>query len=232
MVAFDGGDPVAVSIGCKRPPHTLVNRIAVHPDHLRKGHGRHLLTSLSAKLAILGPPLLTAEIGAGNAPALSLFRSCGWREETSYTDHVCDDPIAAAAPAGLVESVTVDDLIDVALPAAGARRSWDRTRATLLHRSDRLSGLAIASDERIDASLLYTREPDESVAIWNLAAAADRGGEAALGVLLRELAHREPGSLRIPGAADDELPIHLLSGFGFKAGATTIGMAAEAVSRA
>jgi hypothetical protein len=128
--------------------------------------------------------------------------------------------------------VTVDDLVDVALPAAGALRSWDRTRATLLNRADRLRGLAIASDERLDASLLYTREPDGRVAIWNLSAAGDANGEAALGVLLRELAHREPGPLLIPAAADDELPIPLLAKLGFKAGPTTIGMAAEAQSRA
>src|SRR5687768_4305421 len=53
MVAFSGSDPIGVLIGAKRPGGTLVHRIAVHPDHRRQGHGRHLLASLGSKLAIL-----------------------------------------------------------------------------------------------------------------------------------------------------------------------------------
>ena len=56
MVAFSGSDPIGVLIGAKRPSGTLVHKIAVHPDHRRQGHGRHLLASLGSKLAILGPP--------------------------------------------------------------------------------------------------------------------------------------------------------------------------------
>ena len=69
MVAFAGSDPIGVLIGAKRPSATLIYRIAVHPDHQRQGHGRHLLTSLSSKLAILGPPRLVAEVPETLAPA-------------------------------------------------------------------------------------------------------------------------------------------------------------------
>ena len=62
MVAFSGSDPIGVLIGAKRPSGTLVHKIAVHPDHRRQGHGRHLLTSLGSKLAILGPPRMVAEV--------------------------------------------------------------------------------------------------------------------------------------------------------------------------
>src|SRR5688500_8674890 len=50
MVAFSGSDPIGVLIGAKRPSGTLLHRIAVHPDHVRQGHARHLLTSISSKL--------------------------------------------------------------------------------------------------------------------------------------------------------------------------------------
>ena len=43
MVAFSGSDPIGVLIGAKRPSGTLIHKIAVHPDHRRQGHGRHLL---------------------------------------------------------------------------------------------------------------------------------------------------------------------------------------------
>src|SRR5438046_7687068 len=62
MVAFSGSEPIGVLIGAKRPSGTLVHRIAVHPDHVRQGHGRHMLASLGSKLAILGPPRMIAEV--------------------------------------------------------------------------------------------------------------------------------------------------------------------------
>jgi ribosomal protein S18 acetylase RimI-like enzyme len=231
MVAFDAKEPVAVMIGCKRPPHTLVHRIAVHPDHLRKGHGRHLLTSLSAKLAILGPPQLLAEIDASNHAARALFAACGWHEERTYLDWACETAAASPAPPGLVVTVTVDDLADIALPGPDAPRSWNRTRTTLVHRQERLAGLAIASGERLDASLLYSRE-DDATSIWNLSVAANTQGAAAMGMLLRDLAHREAGRIEIPRIHEHEIGFDLLRALGFSRGPETIGMAAEARSRA
>ena len=231
MVAFDGKDPVAVSIGCKRPTHTLVHRIAVHPDQLRKGHGRHLLTSLSAKLAILGPPHLCAEIPADNAPARALFASCGWKEERAYVDFASDTPAASSAPPGLVVHVTVDDLMEIGLPEADAPRSWSRARATLIHRKERLHGLAIASGEGLDAALLYERE-DTQITIWSLYAAPGAAGSAALGILLRDLAHREPGPAVLPRIGEDEVSFNALREAGFSRRWEFVGATARAESRA
>ena len=88
MVAFSGSDPIGVLIGAKRPSGTLIHKIAVHPDHLRQGHGRHLLTSLGSKLAILGPPRLVAEVPETLAGARALFSANGYVEETLLTDYV------------------------------------------------------------------------------------------------------------------------------------------------
>jgi ribosomal protein S18 acetylase RimI-like enzyme len=232
MVAFDAKQPVAVLVGCKRPPHTLVHRVAVHPEHLRKGHGRHLLTSLSAKLAILGPPHLVAEVASDNLPARALFKACGWREERTYVDLVAAAPTASPAPPGLVVSVTVDDLMDIGLPEASAPRSWNRTRGTLLKRKERLLGLAIAGGEQLDASALYTREDDGRIVIWSVSAAAGADGEAALGMLVRELAHREGGPFVVPRIHEDEASLEVLGGLGFVRDGKTVGVAAEAQSRA
>jgi GNAT superfamily N-acetyltransferase len=232
MVAFDGKEPVGVLIGCKRPPHTLVHRIAVHPGQLRKGHGRHLLTSLSAKLAILGPPNLVAEIPAGNSAARALFAACGWREERTYTDFILDAHPASPAPGGVV-SVTLDDLIDIALPADDAPRSWERTRGTLLKRTDRLLGLAIASGERIEASLLYTRnDANTGASIWNLHVAPGADTNGALGVLVRDLAHRAPGRLAIPRIHETEVSSDSLRSLGFKPGPVTMCYTSQTQSRA
>src|SRR5262245_31527621 len=106
MVAFSGADPIGVLIGAKRPSGTLIHKIAVHPDHVRQGHGRHLLDSLSSKLAILGPPRLVAEVPETFAPARELFTASGYVQEAILTDYVWergdreDDAGNGSAPDG------------------------------------------------------------------------------------------------------------------------------------
>lgn len=207
MVALEGDVPVAVLLGCKRPPETLVHRIAVDPDHRRRGHGRHLLTSLSAKLAILGPPRLLAELPEDNAPARALFEACGWQEERRYADVVLDVPPGPVIPPGFIVAVTVDDLVDTALPALGAPVSWERTRATLLGRKERLQGLAIASGDRLEAAVLYTREEGGSASLWCVHRADDDRGKGALEVLLKEVANREGRRLVAPRVNETEWPL-------------------------
>ncbi len=88
MVAFSGSDPIGVLIGAKRPSGTLIHTIAVHPDHRRQGHGQHLLTSLSSKLSILGPPRMIAEVPDTLVPACELFSAVGYVQEALLTDYV------------------------------------------------------------------------------------------------------------------------------------------------
>src|SRR5438093_3859762 len=111
MVAFSGSDPIGVLIGAKRPSGTLVHRIAVHPDHRRQGHGRHLLASLGSKLAILGPPRIIAEIPETLAPACELFSASGYVQEALLTDYVLQgEEQDSDMQEGFVIPVTVDDL--------------------------------------------------------------------------------------------------------------------------
>ena len=101
MVAFAGGDPIGVLIGAKRPSGTLIHRIAVHPDHRRQGHGRHLLTSLSSKLAILGPPRMVAEVPETFTAGCGLFSACGYAQEAVLTDYVLETRPNGSAPQAL-----------------------------------------------------------------------------------------------------------------------------------
>jgi len=100
MVAFSGSDPIGVLIGAKRASATLIHTIAVHPDHLRQGHSRHLLASLGSKLAILGPPRLVAEVPDTLIPACELFRVSGYVEEAQLTDYVWDARGSGGNPLG------------------------------------------------------------------------------------------------------------------------------------
>src|SRR5918995_1546103 len=170
MVAFADSDPIAVLIGAKRPSGTLIHKIAVHPDHLRQGHGRHLLTSLSSKLSILGPPRMVAEVPESLVATCGLFSACGYAEEAVLTDYVLEGPALTLRQAqghpersrgmsehetGFVIPVTVDDLAANGLAEADAEAGkhccWERSVETLTARKDEIAGLAVASDERIEA---------------------------------------------------------------------------------
>jgi GNAT superfamily N-acetyltransferase len=165
MVAFSGSDPIGVLIGAKRSSGTLVHTIAVHPDHRRQGHGRHLLASLGSKLAILGPPRLVAEVPETLAPACELFDACGYVQDARLTDYVlpCDEheareaaELSADRDGRFVIPITVDDLAaNGLLGEADPQVCWTRSVETVTARKDDIVGLAVASDERIEAYVLY-----------------------------------------------------------------------------
>jgi GNAT superfamily N-acetyltransferase len=158
MVAFSGSDPIGVLIGAKRLSSTLVHTLAVHPDHRRQGHGRHLLTSLGSKLAILGPPRIVAEVPETLVPARELFGASGYVEEARLTDYVLErEANDVGEAAGMfVIPLTIDDLAANGLLGQDHPQvCWERSVETLTARKDDIAGLAVASDERIEAYVLY-----------------------------------------------------------------------------
>jgi len=239
MVAFAGSDPIGVLIGAKRPSGTLVHRIAVHPDHGRQGHGHHLLTSLSSKLAILGPPRIVAEIPEILAPACGLFNASGYVEEALLTDYVLDPTAHTMRHGGprqreeqdtrddhdgrFIIPVTVDDLAaNGLLEETHPQVCWERSVETLTARKDDIAGLAVASDERIEAYLLYAKP----VEILSLRSFVDDGG-ARLRQLLSRLG---PGTFRFPKVHPEEISKELLETLGFRPAAGHLLYAARARS--
>jgi GNAT superfamily N-acetyltransferase len=166
MVAFSGADPIGVLIGAKRPAGTLIHKIAVHPSHRRQGHARHLLDSLSAKLAILGPPRIVAEVPVALTSAGALFSTSGYVEEAILTDYVWSPDggaareigsSAAPGPDRFLVPVTIDDLVaNGLLDESRSPTCWERSADALMARKADIAGLAIASDERLEACVLYT----------------------------------------------------------------------------
>jgi GNAT superfamily N-acetyltransferase len=221
MVAFSGSDPIGVLIGAKRPSGTLIHKIAVHPDHVRQGHGSHLLTSLSSKLAILGPPRMVAEVPEAIAPACALFSASGYVEEAHLTDYVVPvDSGGSAAIAqqhvgGLVIPVTVDDLAANGLLGQVDRQvCWQRSVETLTARKDDIAGLAVATDERIEAYLLYVTQGIEETEIVSLRSFVDDGA-ARLNQLLSQLRARGMETFRLPKVHPAEISKECLETLGF-----------------
>jgi GNAT superfamily N-acetyltransferase len=213
MVAFSGSDPIGVLIGAKRPAGTLVHTIAVHPDHLRRGHARHLLDSLSSKLAILGPPRIIAEVPETLAPACALFRASGYVEEACLTDYVLEREARETREVDgrFLIPVTVDDLVVNGLLAeADAQTCWSRAVATLAARKDDIVGLAVASDECIEAYLLYEKCGGEILSLGSFV--EDEG------VRLGQLLGRLPApAMRISKVHPAEISRELLEALGFRA---------------
>ncbi len=216
MVAATDAGPIAVLIGTKRPQEVLVSRIGVRPGHGRQGQGRHLLTSLSQKLAVLGPERLVAEVPRALAGAGELFRAAGYRREATFVDWVRPRSTVEPVPEELFLPTTFRELADQGVLGPEAEAPWERTYETLAHRED-LRGVAIASPERLEAFLLY-RIPGGDAAADVVAAGGRESGERELylSLLLRHLAGRTTGRLRLPKLADDELPRSLLAAFGFE----------------
>jgi ribosomal protein S18 acetylase RimI-like enzyme len=222
MVAFSGSEPIGVLIGAKRPSGTLVHWIAVHPDHRRQGHARHMLASLGSKLAILGPPRIVAEVPEALAPACELFRAGGYVEETGLTDYVLtNDEPRAEGPAGgtFLIPVTVDDLAaNGLLEEADPQVCWERSVETLTARKHDCAGLAVASNESIEAYILYVqcgarREGEAEVAA--LQSRVDDGG-ARLSCLLSRLRASGVTRLGFPKVHPAEVPTDLLETLGFR----------------
>lgn len=212
MVAFEGREPVGVLLGAKRPEATLVYALRVHPGHRRRGHGRHLLTSLSQKLAILGPPRLVAEVPAEREAACAIFSACGfqlggrlidWRRNAARPGTAASRAREALAP------VSVADLEAAGLLGTGPR-CWQRDLPALQKHKERLSSLAFYSPDRIEAWALW----DETGTLWAAGAAPGPFGRIGLPVVLDEI----DAPLLLPRATPEELDADLLAELGFESG--------------
>jgi GNAT superfamily N-acetyltransferase len=215
MVAFNGSDPIGVLIGAKRRCSTLVYTIAVHPDHRRQGHARHLLASLASKLAILGPPKIVAEIPESLGAACELFGASGYTEEAVLTDYALDSsPRTEPPPPGLLIPVTIDDLAaNGLLESAGSQTwqtCWKRSIETLTARKDEISGLALA-DDRIEAYLLYIKDGE----IVSLGSFVEDGG-ARLRALLAWIGAQGTTTFSLAKVHPAEISKELLDTLGFR----------------
>ncbi|HYX82746.1 MAG TPA: GNAT family N-acetyltransferase [Gemmatimonadales bacterium] len=219
MVAFSGSDPVGVLIGAKRASSTLVHRIAVHPDHRRQGHGRHLLGSLGSKLAILGPPRIVAEVPETLAAACELFNASGFVREAVLTDYVLDRESNQTRETGMgngrfVIPVTVNDLAANGLLESGYPQTcWERSFESLTARKEDVAGVAVASDDRIQAYVLYVMHGENAEIVSLRSFVEDDGAR------LKQLLARLPLSVetfRFPKVHPEEMSQYCLEAVGFR----------------
>lgn len=229
MVAFDGDEPIGILIGAKRDGEAnCVHRLAVRPGWERRGHGRHLLTSLADKAAILGPARLVAELPAEWTEMRRFFERSGFVAETVYGDFVLPagaDPSSDDPRAGMVVAIGLDEVGESGAFVPGIPRAWRRSLASLRARSETLAGLAVATD-RLEAYLLHGPDRDGTDReIVALGAAPGDAGPALLALLLRMLQADGRGA-RIRMIAEQEVPFATLAELGFRRERETVGYVA------
>jgi GNAT superfamily N-acetyltransferase len=227
MVGFEGDEPIGVLIAAKRDGEAnYVWRLAVKPGWERRGHGRHLLTSLIDKAAILKPDRVVTEVPAEWAGARRFLERSGFVLETTYVRFVRDAggaPPADDARRALVVPVDLDAVVESGLLAARDRRPWALSSASLRARAARLRGLAVATD-RIEAFVLF--EPADGGGDRTVVAcgAFDPASRPRLLGLLLACAQPASGSLGV--AAVEERDAASLEALGFRhAGETTVYVA-------
>jgi hypothetical protein len=170
---------------------------------------------------------MVAEVPETLTAACALFSACGYVQEAVLTDYVLHDVgwnFSSADAGRFVFPATIDDLDANDLlppsPVASARQvhpqvCWERSVETLTARKDDIAGLAVASDERIEACVLFVDRGDGQTEILSLRSFIE-DGEAGLAQLLSHLRAQEPGTLRFPKVHPAEISQEFLETLGFR----------------
>jgi hypothetical protein len=161
---------------------------------------------------------MVAEIPAALAPTRALFVASGYRQEAVLTDCVLDREasVAGAAAGMFVFPVTIDDLAANGLLGEDHPQvCWERSVETLTARKDEIAGLAVASDERIEAYLLFVDRGDEGTEILSLRSLTEDGG-ARVTQLLAQLRAQGARTVRFPKVDPAEISKELLETLGFR----------------
>ena len=222
MVASADRESIAVVTGAKRERETLIHRIGIRPDFLRQGHARHLLESLSQKLAVLGPPRMVAELPDDQPSVRGLFEAVGYRAEQRFADFTLREPLAAPVATRGVGPASVDDLLRYDLLDPSVCRSWERAPETLQNRKDQIQGVAIASDTRVEAFALFRDLPGsgrrEIVGLGGSWQRDDGGADAVvmLEIVIRVACQAGSRAVTIPRVSNQEISWDRLESLGFR----------------
>lgn len=217
MIAAEDGEPIGVLIGTKREVEVLVLRLGVAPGHERQGHGSHLVTSLSQKLAVLGPERLVVEVPERLEAARRFFESLGWTPEDVLVDWSRSLDEAREVPSELVVPIQVERLVSEGHLETSPAAAWSRQRRSLLNRKEEVAGWAVASPERLEAYALVMPCEDRTE-VLHMGTGDGERAHTFLRLLCDALATRYESPLVVPRLAPGEWSEHELDGLGFRPG--------------
>ncbi len=127
--------------------------------------------------------------------------------------------------------VTIDDLAANGLLGEDHPQvCWERSVETLTARKDDIAGLAVASDERIEAYVLFVDRGVEGTEILSLRSFIEDGG-ARQKQLLAQLRAQDARALRFPKVHPAEVSSELMEMLGFRPAGGHVLYAATARSQ-
>lgn len=215
MVAQEGRQTVGVLLAAKRKTANLIYRVGVRPGFQRRGHGRHMLESLGAKLAILGPRTMLAEVPRDDIATCRFIEAAGYRAQRTLVDFT-RSPSPAPPPSPLLVPVTLADLAPSGALWGQAPRCWSRGDEAL-RRATQARGWAIAG-ERVEAYLLYHDVAGRAREILTFGAAERERAPALLEPLFRQSCGGTDLPLMVRRVAPQEIGFDLLEAWGFERG--------------
>ncbi|MBZ0111223.1 MAG: hypothetical protein K8J08_02050 [Thermoanaerobaculia bacterium] len=228
MVAMGKDGPVGVSVATKRVDEVLVRAVGVLTQYQHEGHGRHLVTSLRQKLAVLGPERLVAEVARGDETASEFLGSIGFVHETDLWNWE-RPPGQEVPPNQLFGAVTVAELDAAGELVAPPGTAWERQIETLRGRAESLRGIAVATPERLEAWILH-RQEGRLTEIVGWGGAAEASTRSRLFDLLCRRVEGETGAaLRVPKLSATESDGLGLRALGFKPAAGYYRFSGEAI---
>ena len=216
MVALANRRPVAILVGAKREGVTLVQRIGVHPEYARRGHGHHLMRSLSAKLAIMGPPRLLAEVPA-DAGLEPFFERVGYHKIKQLCGFSLAAPLPPLPSSDAIQTLPAEEALQQRHLWPTEPAAWERAMSGLVRRQKKLSCLALLAAEGIAAVLLYWRHPyARRLEVLRFGGGDRERSPLYHHLLLRKLYELERDTIHIPKLDESEIPFRVLSASGFE----------------
>ena len=179
---------------------------------------------------------MVAEVPEAFTEASRLFEASGYVQEALLTDYVrepggsesgaCPERAPQSGASRWVIPVTVDDLAaNGLLGDEYPKTCWERSVETLIARKEEITGLAVASEERIEAYVLYIKGGE----ILSLRTLVEDSG-ARLRQLLGRLDVAGNGAFRLPKVHPAEISKEILESLGFRPAAEHLLYAARARS--
>lgn len=215
MIVREGDEPVGIVTGCKRPEQTLIHSIGVRSEYQRRGYASHMLSSLSGKLAVLGPPIIRAEVPVDLGCCEDLFKKVGFEAVGAFYDYTYP-PAGPRILSDMAAAISFGEIERLSMLVDDSGYSWLRDNRRLGQTQERLQGVAISSEEYVESYLLYL-ESDQGIEILRFYSRSPSYRAPLLGALVRHLAAQEAGrSLIVPRISRKELEPDLLCAIGFE----------------
>jgi len=225
LVATEGSQLIGVLLAAKRETENCLLAVGIHPDFRHLGHGRHMVTSLGQKLAILGPPRILAEVPANNERFRTFLGHCDYTERDTATDYVLEPPFAASTvPAEMTAEIGLDELATAGFPDRVVDLPWGRRPRSIARRQEYFGSvrvLALAGVDRFEAALVVDESDPAARRILAIHYVNEDRGPTLAGGLLRHYASLENTPVVWERVHKSECESRLATGWGLRPVAST-----------